>query len=150
MERAVYLSLEKMRAGAGGPFGAVVARGGEQIAEGWNQVTSANDPTAHAEIVAIRKAAAAFDTFDLSGCTLYASTEPCPMCLAAAYWARMQSIIFANRRAAAADVGFDDATIYREIALDAAERALPIVHRHRDDAAAALQEWADKPDKIQY
>ena len=111
LERAVQLSLDKMRAGAGGPFGAVVARGAQQIAEGWNQVTSANDPTAHAEIVAIRRAAAALGTFDLSGCTLYASTEPCPMCLAAAYWARVDSIVFANRRDAATAAGFDDARI---------------------------------------
>ena len=150
LERAVQLSLDKMRAGAGGPFGAVVARGAEQIAEGWNQVTSANDPTAHAEIVAIRRAAAALGTFDLSGCTLYASTEPCPMCLAAAYWARVDSIVFANRRDAATAAGFDDARIYRELALDSEARALPLVHRPRDAAAAALREWDAKPDKIPY
>jgi len=150
LDRAVQLSLEKMQAEEGGPFGAVVARGADAIAEGWNQVTSVNDPTAHAEIVALRRAASALGTFDLSGCTLYASTEPCPMCLAAAYWARVDGIVYANDRDAAAAVGFDDAWIYGEIALAPKDRSMSMVHQPRDDALAALTEWQAKPDKIPY
>jgi len=150
LDRAIELSVEKMRAKEGGPFGAVVARGADAVAEGWNQVTSHNDPTAHAEIVAIRRAATALGTFDLSGCTLYASTEPCPMCLAAAYWARVDRVVFANRRDDAAAAGFDDALIYREIALAPEARFLPMVHRPREDALEALTEWKVLPGKTPY
>ena len=115
MRRAVHIAGAHMRAGAGGPFGAVIARAGAIIAEGHNQVTSTNDPTAHAEITAIRHAGRVLGTFDLSGYELYASCEPCPMCLAAIYWARLDRVYFANTRADAARIGFDDAWIYAEI-----------------------------------
>jgi len=150
LDRAVALSREKMEAGAGGPFGAIVARDNQIIAEGWNQVTSENDPTAHAEIVAIRRAAAALGGFDLSGCTLYASTEPCPMCYGAAHWARISRIVYANDRHAAAAVGFDDALLHAQLELPANDRMIEMVHKPREDALAAMAEWAAKPDKVPY
>ena len=115
LARAVALSREHMQAGAGGPFGAVVVRDGTVLAEGWNQVTSTNDPTAHAEVMAIRRACQAVGSFSLTGATLYASCEPCPMCLASAYWARVSRIVFANTREDAAAIGFDDQMLYDEI-----------------------------------
>ena len=150
MRRAIALSMEKMQAGSGGPFGAVIARGGEVVAEGWNQVTSANDPTAHAEIVAIRAACAALGRFELSDCEIYTSCEPCPMCLAAAYWARLGRISFGNDRRAAAGIGFDDEFLYREVPTPVAERAVPTVQMLADEAHAAFDAWARKPDKVAY
>src|SRR6266404_1774250 len=116
MRRAVELSRERMRQNAGGPFGAVIVKAGEILAEGWNKVTSTNDPTAHAEVSAIRAACARLGTFSLAGCDIYTSCEPCPMCLAAIYWARLDRIYFANSREDAAAIGFDDALIYHEVA----------------------------------
>ncbi|HIF08986.1 MAG TPA: nucleoside deaminase [Sneathiellales bacterium] len=150
LARAITLSREKMRTVAGGPFGAVVARDGQVIAEGWNMVASENDPTAHAEIVALRRAARKLGTFDLSGCTLYASTEPCPMCYGAAHWARIERIVYANDRQAAAEAGFDDALLHEQVALPAHARAIEMVHTPHEDALAVIAEWRTKPDKVSY
>ena len=150
LARAVALAHEHMTEGAGGPFGAVIVRDGEVLAEGWNQVTSTNDPTAHAEVVAIRRACAAVDTFALEGAALYASCEPCPMCLASAYWARVSRIVFANTREEAAAIGFDDSLIYEEIPKDPSERLIPMDHLPSLEARAVFDAWADKPDKIRY
>lgn len=150
LARAVALSRERMEAGLGGPFGAVIVRDGRVLAEGWNEVTSANDPTAHAEVTAIRRACTAAGDFSLAGATLYTSCEPCPMCLASAYWARISRIVYANTRDDAAAIGFDDAFIYDEIPKTPAERALPMVHAPREDAAAAFAAWMAKADKITY
>jgi tRNA(Arg) A34 adenosine deaminase TadA len=150
MRRAVALSVETMRANRGGPFGAVIVRDSKIIAEGVNEVTSANDPTAHAEIVAIRRACAALGTFELADCEIYASCEPCPMCLGAIYWARLKRITYANSRDDAARIGFDDAFIYREIPLPAEQRAIPTVRRASPEAAASFEEWMRKPDKAPY
>src|SRR5919206_831766 len=128
LARAVALSREHMRAGEGGPFGAVVVRDGQVLAEGWNQVTSTNDPTAHAEVVAIRRACEAVGDFALPGATLYTSCEPCPMCLASAYWARLARIVYANTREDAAAIGFDDALIYRELEKAVPDRIMPMIH----------------------
>ncbi len=150
MRRAAALALEKMRADQGGPFGAVIVHDGEIIAEGWNQVTSTNDPTAHAEIVAIRRACAALGVFNLQDCDIYTSCEPCPMCLGAVYWARLNRLYFANTRADAAKIGFDDEFIYREIATKMDARSIP--SRQMESAAAqqAFREWMESPDKIRY
>ena len=115
MRHAIALSRRGMEGGAGGPFGAVVVKDGQVVAEGWNQVTSTNDPTAHAEVVAIRRACAALGRFDLRGAVLYTSCEPCPMCLAAAYWARVDAVVFGNARDEAAAIGFDDQWLYDEV-----------------------------------
>lgn len=150
MRHAVRLAAEHMRARAGGPFGAVITRGSEVVAEGWNQVTSTNDPTAHAEVVAIRRAAAKVGSFSLAGCVLYTSCEPCPMCLAAAYWARVDRIVFAASRYDAADAGFDDEEFYRELRLPIAERGIPTEQTLRAEAVQVFQEWKAMPDKTPY
>ena len=150
MRRALALAREKMEGGAGGPFGAVIVEHRKIIAEGWNQVTSTNDPTAHAEIVAIRKACAALGTFQLSGCRIYTSCEPCPMCLGAIYWARLDHIYYANSRADAARIGFDDALIYREIALPPEARRIPATRILAEEAIVAFRAWEADPNKIQY
>ena len=150
MRRAVALAAARMRAGQGGPFGAVIARGGEVLAEAGNQVTSLNDPTAHAEVQAIREACRKLGRFSLEGCEIYCSCEPCPMCLAAIYWARLDRIYFANTREDAAAIGFDDAAIYGEIAKRPAERSIPMRHMPLDEARQVFEEWRDKPDKIMY
>jgi tRNA(Arg) A34 adenosine deaminase TadA len=150
MKRAVALSLEKMRADQGGPFGAVIVREGEIIAEGWNQVTSTNDPTAHAEIVAIRRACDALGLFNLQDCDIYTSCEPCPMCLGAIYWARLRRVYFANTRADAAKIGFDDEFIYREIATEIQARTIPSQQMESADAQRAFREWTENPDKTRY
>ncbi|MDA8253359.1 MAG: nucleoside deaminase [Rhodospirillales bacterium] len=150
MRRAVALSMEKMQAGSGGPFGAVVARNGEIVAEGWNQVTSAADPTAHAEVVAIRRACQALGRFDLGDCEIYTSCEPCPMCLGAIYWARLQRIWFGNDRSDAAAIGFDDDFLYREIPLPLDQRSVPTQRLLGDEARAAFDAWERKPDKVAY
>jgi guanine deaminase len=150
MRRAIALSMEKMLAGGGGPFGAVVARGGEIVAEGWNQVTSALDPTAHAEIVAIRRACQALGTFDLSECEIFTSCEPCPMCLGAIYWARLRRIWYANDRKDAAAVGFDDDFLYRELPLPLDRRSVPAQRLLAGEARAAFDAWMRKPDKVPY
>jgi guanine deaminase len=150
MRRTIVLSAERMRAGFGGPFGAIVVREGRVIAEGYNRVTSSNDPTAHAEVVAIREACQALGRFSLDGCQLYTSCEPCPMCLGAIYWARFDRVYFANTRKDAAAIGFDDDHIYGEFAKPMAERCLPFVHLPLGEAALVFKEWMAKPDKIPY
>lgn len=150
MERAIELSLEGMRAGAGGPFGAVIVKDGKVISEGYNQVLGTNDPTAHAEITAIRKACEVVGSFDLSGCEIYTSCEPCPMCLSAIYWARLDKIFYANSRDDAAAIGFDDEFLYREVATDLPDRSLPTQRIMSEEAKSAFEEWDDKEDKTSY
>lgn len=150
MRRAIELSREKMRANDGGPFGAVVVRDGRVIGEGWNRVTSAQDPTAHAEISAIRDACANAGSFSLEGAVIYSSCEPCPMCLAAIYWARISKLYYANSSDDAAAIDFDDAYLYREIVVDEAHRSLPSEQILRDEAIAVFDEWRAKGDKVEY
>lgn len=150
LARAVEISRERMRANLGGPFGAVIVRNGQIIAEGWNEVTSSNDPTAHGEVVAIRRACREAGDFSLSGATIYSSCEPCPMCLAAIYWARIDRLVFANSREDAAAIGFDDAAIYDEVAKPIGARGIPTLHLPLDDARAVFREWQEKPDRIPY
>ena len=150
MRRAIELSHQKMQDGSGGPFGAVVIKDGVVISEGWNQVTSCNDPTAHAEVVAIRNACTALNTFDLSGCVLVTSCEPCPMCLAASYWSRVDKIYYANTRFDAADIGFDDAFFYDELAKPTDQRQVPMIEMLRDEALVAFKAWMNKTDRIEY
>lgn len=150
MRRAIALSHERMEAGDGGPFGAVIVRDGAIVAEGWNQVTSENDPTAHAEIVAIRRACAALESFVLDDCEIYTSCEPCPMCLSAIYWARLRRLYYGNSKDDAAGIGFDDAYLYREVGLAPGERSVPTVRLLADEALEAFRAWEAKPDKIAY
>jgi len=147
---AIRLAREHMRAGDGGPFGAVVVRDGRVLGKGWNEVTSANDPTAHAEIVAIRAAAARVRSFHLHGCTLYCSCEPCPMCLAAAYWARVERIVFAGTGRDASQAGFDDDEVYRELALPIQQRRLRHRQLLRREVLPVFDEWNAKADKVLY
>ena len=150
LQQAIDLSLRHMQAGDGGPFGAVVVRGESVISEGWNQVTSSNDPTAHAEVVAIRLAASNLRKHSLEGCTLYASCEPCPMCLAAAYWARVDRVVYAATREDAAEIGFDDRHLYTELALPIEQRHLPMEQKLRDEALKVFGVWMSKEDRIPY
>ncbi len=150
LRRAIALSRAHMQAGAGGPFGAVVAKDGRIIGEGWNRVTSSNDPTAHAEVVAIRDACTTLGAFSLAGATLYTSCEPCPMCLSASYWARLDRIVYANARDDAAAIGFDDAFLYEEVALALELRKIPMQRLLAEEARAVFDEWAAKPDRIPY
>lgn len=150
MRHAIALSRRGMEGGAGGPFGAVVVRDGQVVAEGWNQVTSTNDPTAHAEVVAIRRACTALGRFDLRGAVLYTSCEPCPMCLAAAYWARVDAVVFGNTREEAAAIGFDDQWLYDEVPKPIEARSLPMRRLLGAEALEAFAAWAEKPDKIAY
>ena len=150
MQEAIRLSMEMMRAGKGGPFGAVVVRDGEIISRGWNQVTSTNDPTAHAEIVAIREACRKAGAFLLEGTELYASCEPCPMCLSAAYWARIERVYYGANRADAAEAGFLDEMLYGELAREASKRRVPCIGLGREQALAAFREWKEKADRIFY
>jgi guanine deaminase len=150
MRHAVRLSAERMREGVGGPFGAVIVRNGKVIAEGWNRVTSDNDPTAHAEVTAIRAASEALGSFSLAGCDIYTSCEPCPMCLAAIYWARLDRLFFANTREDAAAIGFDDNLIYGEVSKPIQDRIIPTLKLNVPEAAAVFAEWRDKPDKVTY
>jgi guanine deaminase len=150
MRRAIALSAEKMRAGFGGPFGALIARDGTVVAEGFNQVTSNQDPTAHAEVVAIREACRKLGSFSLQGCEMYTSCEPCPMCLGAIYWARLERVYYANTRTDAAAIGFDDDHIYRELDKPIDDRAVPFIRLDSGEARRIFQEWLEKPDKIPY
>ncbi|HKV03687.1 MAG TPA: nucleoside deaminase [Candidatus Acidoferrales bacterium] len=150
MVRAIELSAENVRGGRGGPFAAVVVRGGKIVAEGANRVTSSNDPTAHAEIVAIREACKRLGVFALAGCEIYCSCEPCPMCLAAIYWARLARIYFANTAADAARIGFDDSFIRREIARPRSRRKIAAVPIMRRAALGAFRAWEKTPGKIPY
>lgn len=150
MKRAIELSLENVRSGRGGPFGCVIARDGVVIAEGVNEVTASNDPTAHAEILAIRRASQKLSSFELAGCDLYSSCEPCPMCLSAIYWARIEKIYFANSSADAAKIGFDDSAIYAEMKRSPEQRKIPMIQMLREDALAAFHAWETQPGKIPY
>ncbi|MFY9802845.1 MAG: nucleoside deaminase [Candidatus Acidiferrales bacterium] len=150
MARALALSLENVRQGAGGPFAAVVVKDGQIIAECANAVATTNDPTAHAEVLAIREACRKLQSFDLQGCEIYTSCEPCPMCLGAIYWARPARVYFANSAADAARAGFDDAFIYQEIGRPHPERQIPMIHLVHEGALAAFRAWQEKEDKIRY
>lgn len=150
MARAIQLSIDNVISGNGGPFGAVVVRNGGIIAEGVNRVTARNDPTAHAEMIAIREACAKLGNFELKGCELYSSCEPCPMCLGACYWARLTRIYFGNSAADASRVGFDDSFIYRELVLEFGQRSIPMIPMMREQALAGFKAWQQKADKIQY
>jgi len=150
MGRAIQLSIENVHSGRGGPFGALVVKDAKIIAEGANQVTSTNDPTAHAEVLAIREACTKLGAFDLEGCEIYCSCEPCPMCLGAIYWARLSRIYFANAAADASRIGFDDSLIYREIVQPHPQRKIPMIQLMRQEALAAFRAWEEKPDKITY
>jgi tRNA(Arg) A34 adenosine deaminase TadA len=150
MREAIELSRINIREGKGGPFAAVVVKDGKVIARGTNLVTSTNDPTAHAEVVAIREACRVLGTFQLSGCELYTSCEPCPMCLGAIYWARPDKVYFANTHTDAANIGFDDMFIYEEIALPIKGRKIPMIQMLRDEALGVFWEWQKMQDKIHY
>lgn len=149
MRRAIELSINSVKEG-GGPFGAVIARDGEIVAEGNNRVTINNDPTAHAEVNAIRNACAKLGVYDLEGCEIYTSCEPCPMCLGAIYWAHLDKIYYANDRKDAAKIGFDDDFIYKEIALSPYRRQKPSEILLRDEAIKAFKMWQAKTDKKEY
>ena len=150
MKEAIDLSLTSVRSGKGGPFGAVIVKDGKVIAKAHNQVTTTNDPTAHAEIVAIREACKVLGDFQLTGCELYTSCEPCPMCLGAIYWARLDKVYYANTKSDAADIDFDDKFIYDELDTPIGERKMPMIQMMREDALVAFQEWLEKVDKVEY
>jgi tRNA(Arg) A34 adenosine deaminase TadA len=150
MERAIRLSIEHVRAGLGGPFAALVVRGGAVIAEGANQVTVLNDSTAHAEIVAIRAACQALRNFQLSDCELYTTCEPCPMCMGAIYWARLKKIHYAATREDAAEAGFDDSFIYDQLKLPPQARKIAMAQLMREQALEAFREWEHSPTKVRY
>ncbi len=149
VDRVIEMAVASVREN-GGPFAALVVRDGEVIAEGVNRVTSANDPTAHAEIIAIREACRKLGNFQLTGCDVYASCEPCPMCLGALYWARPARVIFAAARSDAAAAGFDDEFVYRQIALPYPDRSLPMLRIETPSASAPFDAWNAKPDKTRY
>jgi tRNA(Arg) A34 adenosine deaminase TadA len=150
MKKAIELSRSNMESGKGGPFGAVVVKDGKIIGEGWNKVTSANDPTAHAEVEAIRAACKNLNTFDLSGAEIYTSCEPCPMCLSAIYWAHISKIYFANTKKDAAKIQFDDDFIYQEIPKPMSARKIPMEQLMHDEALTVFHSWEEKADKIHY
>lgn len=149
MREAIRLSVDNVRNG-GGPFGAVIARDGKIVATGVNRVTPDCDPTAHAEVSAIRAACKELGTFDLSGCEIYSSCEPCPMCLGAIYWAHLDKLYFGNNKHDAAEIGFDDAFIYEELDLKPADRRLPSEVLLPDEAISAFNDWKNKADKVEY
>lgn len=150
MARAIELSIENVRWGRGGPFGAVIVRDDAIVGEAANRVTLTNDPTAHAEVLAIREACKKLNAFHLQGCEIYASCEPCPMCLGAIYWARLSRIYFANADADAARIGFDDSLIYKELAQPHSQRKIPMMQIMREEALEAFRVWENKADKIAY
>jgi tRNA(Arg) A34 adenosine deaminase TadA len=150
LARATELAHQQVTAGRGGPFGAIIVSDGRIIAEGCNAVTADNDPTAHAEIVAIRRACRSLGHFSLAGAAIYANCEPCPMCLAAIYWARIDRIVFASTREEAAAIGFDDEVIYREIPKSLSERSLPALHLPLPEAKDAFSAWATSTTKVPY
>jgi len=150
MREAIRLAEDGMAGGRGGPFGCVVVRRGEIIGRGHNRVTSTNDPTAHAEVVAIRDACANLESFQLTDCTLYTSCEPCPMCLAAIYWARIPEVYYGNTRADAAAIGFDDDFIYQQVPLPPDKRTVRMTPLLRDVAQGGFKHWAAKTDKVKY
>src|SRR6266849_188926 len=148
MRKAIDLSVENVRSGKGGPFAALVVKDGEIVAAGTNLVTASFDPTAHAEIVAIRAACRVLSLFQLPGCEIYTSCEPCPMCMGAIYWARPAKVYFGNTHADAARIGFDDSFIYQQLKVKAQERAIPMVQLMRDEALLAFHEWERKADRM--
>ena len=150
MWEAIRLSVQNIRDGKGGPFACVIVKDGKIIARGTNMVTSTNDPTAHAEVVAIRNACKELKTFQLAGCEIYTSCEPCPMCLGAIYWARPDKIYYANGRSDAAKIGFDDEFLYEELSTKLSNRKIPTVQLMREEALAAFREWEQKQDKVEY
>ena len=149
MQRAIELSVENIKNG-GGPFGAVIVKDGKIISEGANRVTAEHDPTGHAEISAIRQAAKTLNTFDLSGCKIYTSCEPCPMCLSAIYWAHLDEIYFGNTKTDAKNIGFDDSFIYDELKLNPADRKIVMKRLLSDEAILAFEDWENKEDKVKY
>jgi tRNA(Arg) A34 adenosine deaminase TadA len=149
MRKAIALSVENVQKG-GGPFGAVIVKGDEIVATGVNRVTSNCDPTAHAEVSAIREASRKLGTFDLSGCEIYTSCEPCPMCLGAIYWAHLDRMYYGNTKEDAKEIGFDDSFIYKELELSPSLRRLISVPLMRDEALQAFRDWRDKTDKVEY
>jgi guanine deaminase len=150
MNEAIALARAGMRDHGGGPFGAVVVTDIKIVGRGWNQVTHLLDPTAHAEVTAIRDACRALQRFDLRGCVLYTSCEPCPMCLSAIYWARLDRVYFASTRTDAAGIGFDDDFIYQQIPLELAARSLPMIQLPTPAAAELFSDWSANPNKIPY
>ena len=150
MREAIKLAEDGMRSGRGGPFGCVIVRAGQVIGRGHNRVTSTNDPTAHAEVVAIRDACASLETFQLTDCELYTSCEPCPMCLSAIYWARLPTVYYGNTRQDAAAIGFDDDFIYQQVPLPPEKRAIKMSPLLREAALASFKGWAAKSDKVKY
>ncbi|MGP1372037.1 MAG: nucleoside deaminase [Almyronema sp.] len=150
MQAAIDLSLESIRTTHGGPYGAVVVKDGEIIGRGMNQVAPLNDPTAHAEMLAIRAACQHLQNWQLQGCELYTSCEPCPMCMATIYWAKLDRIYYANSKEDASEYGFNSGFIYQEIALPISQRSLPMTQLMQDKAVAAFKEWASKTDKLTY
>jgi len=150
MARAIALSLENVKNNQGGPFGAVIVKNNEMIAEGVNQVTAQNDPTAHAEMVAIRNAGKKLNDFHLHGCILYTSCEPCPMCLGAIYWAHLQSVFYGNTKDDAKRIGFDDSFIYEQLGLAPEQRAIAMKQLMHDEAREAFDYWQVKKQKIRY
>ena len=149
MQKAIELSIESVN-NWGGPFGCVIVKDNKIIAEGSNKVTSTNDPTAHGEIVAIRQACKNLNNFNLSGCELYSTCEPCPMCLSAIYWARIEKIYYANTREDARKIDFDDSLIYSELKKNINERKIPMIQMMRNDALKAFDLWDNKTDKVKY
>lgn len=150
MREAIAQSAFCVQSGQGAPFGTVIVKDGQIIARGHNQVMPANDPTAHAEVVAIREACQSLNTFLLDGCDLYTSCEPCPMCLGAIYWARIDRVFYASTQNDAAAIGFDDQFIYDEIERPISERQLPMEQLLREEALAVFQEWSDREDRVEY
>lgn len=150
MQEAIKLAMENVKSGNGGPFGAVIVKDGKIIAKGANSVTSANDPTAHAEVMAIRNACKALGSFQLDGCDIYTSCEPCPMCLGAIYWARPRKIYFACNKNDAAKANFDDSFIYDEINVPVSLRKIPTIQMMRDEGLEVFKAWMGKEDKIEY
>jgi guanine deaminase len=147
---AIALSEEGMKSDKGGPFGAIVVKDDEIIGRGSNMVTSTNDPTAHAEVTAIRDACKNINDYQLTGCTIYTSCEPCPMCLGAIYWARPDRIVFGCTREDAAAIGFDDDFLYKEVALPIEQRSIPTIQKCRNEGLKVFQAWEEKEDKVEY
>jgi len=150
MKEAFGLAIENIQTGRGGPFAALVVKDGEVVARGTNLVTSANDPTAHAEVMAIRRACAALRSFQLTGCDLYTTCEPCPMCLGAIYWARLDRVFFASTRDDAADAGFDDAMLYDELARPLAARSIPMIPLMTDEGQRVFNAWQHYEGRVEY
>lgn len=150
LERAIELSREGMRSGKGGPFGCVIVKDGKIVGEGCNQVATTNDPTAHAEVVAIRNACKTLNSFQLTDCDVYASCEPCPMCLGAIYWARPKRVIYANTKKDAAEINFDDQFIYDELEKGDSEKSIVFVHSPNEKAIDVFNEWKNMENKVEY